>query len=201
MKLVVGLGNPGRRYQGTRHNIGFDVLAATARRLQAGKPRQRFEGEWIETEYSGERLLLLCPLTFMNLSGQSVVAARDFYRLPNADLLVVCDDFQLTLGRLRFRPGGSGGGQKGLEDVVRHCGPDVPRLRLGIGPVPPNWDPADFVLGKFASEQATQVQDLIPRAVQATLDWVALDTAECMNRYNGPPEPRQRPATGDEDRD
>src|SRR6188474_1382937 len=103
MKLVVGLGNPGRKYQGTRHNVGFEVLAAVARSLNAGSVRTRFNGELAEATCDGNRLLLLSPLTFMNLSGKSVQAARDFFQLPNADLLIICDEFQLPLGRLRFR--------------------------------------------------------------------------------------------------
>ncbi len=193
MKLIVGLGNPGRKYEQTRHNIGFEVLAQLARTLAAGSPKQRFEAELVETNHAGQRLLLVCPLTFMNLSGKSVQLARDFYQVANQDILVICDDFALPLGRMRFRPSGSSGGQKGLEDIIRRCGADVPRLRIGIGPVPERWNPADFVLGKFRSEERTQVDTVVPQAVRAALDWLTLGTAECMNRYNAAPKPKDDP--------
>ncbi|MCA9184731.1 MAG: aminoacyl-tRNA hydrolase, partial [Planctomycetales bacterium] len=118
MKLIVGLGNPGRRYEATRHNIGFDVIAELARRYANGNPKTRFQGETIDATWDGRSYLLLLPQTFMNLSGSSVVAARDFYQLEAADILVVCDDFNLPLGQLRLRARGSAGGQKGLADII-----------------------------------------------------------------------------------
>lgn len=186
MKLVVGLGNPGRKYEGTRHNVGFQVLAQVARQLAVSGAKNKFDGEFAEATYQGERVYLLSPLTFMNLSGKSVQQARDFYSLENRDLLVICDDFQLPLARLRFRPSGSAGGQKGLEDVIRRCGSDVPRLRIGIGPVPASWNPADFVLGRFPAEDQSAVESVVRRAAQAVLDWLAHGIQHCMNEYNGP---------------
>ncbi len=134
MKLVVGLGNPGRKYQVTRHNVGFEVLAAMARKYAAGPVRSKFEGEVSEVIQGDCRALLLCPLTYMNRSGLSVCAAYDFYKLELPQLLVVCDDFNLPLGKLRFRPSGSAGGQKGLADIIQRLGSDqFARLRIGIG--------------------------------------------------------------------
>lgn len=185
MKLVVGLGNPGRKYEGTRHNVGFEVLGRVARLLGASAARSKFDGELAEANYQGERVYLLCPLTFMNLSGKSVQQARDFYSLENRDLLIVCDDFQLPLARLRFRPSGSSGGQKGLEDVIRRCGNDVPRLRIGIGPVPANWQVQGFVLGRFTPDERAKINVAIERAAQGVLDWIAHGIETCMNRYNG----------------
>jgi len=147
MKLVVGLGNPGRKYEGTRHNVGFDCLAKLAGRLPAAPVKQKFQGELIEAEIGGERVLLLCPLTYMNLSGGSVLAARDFYKIKENDILVVCDDFHLPLAKLRFRAKGSAGGQKGLADILRRLGTEnIARLRIGIGEPPPQWNVADYVL-------------------------------------------------------
>ena len=158
MKLVVGLGNPGRKYEGTRHNVGFRVVAETARKFAASSPKAAFQGELAEANIAGQRVLLLCPQTFMNLSGGSVLASRDFYKINNDDLLVVCDDFNIPLGRLRMRPKGSAGGQKGLADIIGRLGTDtVSRLRVGVGPVPSGWDAADFVLGKFAKDQQTEI--------------------------------------------
>src|SRR5688572_15713817 len=133
MKLIAGLGNPGRKYEGTRHNIGFAVVADLARRHGAGKPKTAFEGEVVDVDLQGERAVLLCPRTFMNRSGHSVVLARDFYKLSNDELMVVCDDFNLPLASLRIRAKGSSGGQKGLADTIRHLGEEFPRLRVGVG--------------------------------------------------------------------
>lgn len=129
--------------------------------------------------------MLVWPLTWMNLSGSCVLAARDFYKVADADILVVCDDFQLPLGSIRIRGKGSGGGQNGLSDVVRRLGTEaVPRLRVGIGPVPPAWQPADFVLGRFSKEEKSAVEAAIDRAANAVEDWVAVGIEAAMNRYN-----------------
>ena len=115
MKLVVGLGNPGRRYEGTRHNVGFIVVRELAKKYGVGTVKSRFQGETIDADLEGEKALLLTPSTFMNLSGASVLAARDFYKIPLEDMLVVCDDLNLPLAKLRLRAAGSAGGQKGLR--------------------------------------------------------------------------------------
>jgi PTH1 family peptidyl-tRNA hydrolase len=185
MKMVVGLGNPGRRYAGTRHNVGFQVVAEVARRHGAGAARQRFQGELAEVRIGEQTVQLLCPLTYMNASGGSVQPARDFFRIADADLLVVCDDFNLPLARLRMRPRGSAGGQKGLEDVLRRLGTeDIARLRIGIGPVPEQWDVTNFVLGKFTPQQRQEIDPALDRAAQAVADWVRHDIQYCMNQYN-----------------
>jgi len=129
--------------------------------------------------------MLVWPLTWMNLSGSCVLAARDFYKVADTDILVVCDDFQLPLGSIRIRGKGSGGGQNGLSDVVRRLGTEsVPRLRVGIGPVPSGWKPADFVLGRFSKEEKSAVDAAIDRAANAVEDWVAVGIEAAMNRYN-----------------
>ena len=185
MKLVVGLGNPGRKYEGTRHNVGFSVLDELARRGRAGGRKTKFQGEVTEIEHAGHKAILLWPHTFMNLSGTSVLAARDFYKIAGDDLLVVCDDFNLPLTKLRFRPEGSSGGQKGLADVIDRLGTEtVPRLRIGVGPVPPNWDPADFVLSRFTKQEQDIVEPVITRAAEAVEDWLANGIQDCMNKYN-----------------
>jgi peptidyl-tRNA hydrolase, PTH1 family len=185
VKLVVGLGNPGRKYEGTRHNVGFVVLDELARRHQANKPKSNFQGEITETEIRGEKVLLLWPQTFMNLSGGSLLAARDFYKLADNELLVVCDDFNLPLAKLRIRPQGSAGGQKGLSDVIRRVGSEnVPRLRIGVGPVPAGWDGAAFVLGKFTKDETPEIEIAVIQAADAVEDWISRGIQECMNRYN-----------------
>ncbi len=185
MKLIVGLGNPGRAYEGTRHNVGFDVLEILASRAGSPVRRQRFQGETAQATLRGTSVLLLWPLTWMNLSGSSVLAARDFYKIDHADILVICDDFQLPVNTIRLRGSGSGGGQNGLADVLARLGSkDVPRLRIGIGPVASGWKTADFVLGRFAAHERGDVDVVLERAADAVEEWAALGLEAAMNRFN-----------------
>lgn len=184
-KLVVGLGNPGRKYDNTRHNVGFAVVAELARRHGQGPAKEAFKGETVEALLGAERTLLLCPHTFMNRSGSSAILARDFYKLEHVGLLVVCDDFNLPLGKLRLRAGGSAGGQKGLDDIIRAFGTqDVPRLRLGIGQPPPHWEGADFVLGRFDKDERPVAGDMVSRAAEAIELWAREGLQAAMARYN-----------------
>ena len=185
MKIVVGLGNPGRKYAGTRHNVGFEVVADLARRLQLGAPKARFQGDCIEGRLADESLLLLCPTTLMNLSGRSVAAAVAFYQVESDDLLVVCDDFHLPLGKLRFRSKGSAGGQKGLADIIRALGTEgIPRLRVGIGVPPESWDAADFVLSRFRSDEQAAMAEAFGRAAEGILEWIENGLERSMSRFN-----------------
>ncbi|MEC7565388.1 MAG: aminoacyl-tRNA hydrolase [Planctomycetota bacterium] len=185
MKLIVGLGNPGKQYQATRHNIGWQVLALLANRHGQGPPQARFNGEIVQAQINTTKSLLLSPLTYMNASGNSVRPASDFYDLPHDDIVIVCDDINLPLGTLRFRAKGSAGGQKGLKDILQQLGSqEIPRLRIGIGQPPPRWDTADYVLGKFTSDEQVVVQQAVERAGDAIADWVEHDATFCMNKYN-----------------
>jgi PTH1 family peptidyl-tRNA hydrolase len=185
MKLVVGLGNPGKKYEGTRHNVGFRVAARLAEQHATSKPKRAFQGELVEAAIETEKVLLLCPHTLMNLSGGSVLEARDFYKVAHADLLVVSDDINLPLGKLRFRQSGSSGGQRGLQDVIRRLGgDDVPRLRIGVGGPPAGRDAADYVLGRFTKAETPEIEDAIVRAADAVAAWVREGIAVAMNRYN-----------------
>lgn len=185
MKLIVGLGNPGGKYADTRHNVGFHVVEELAKRHGGGVPRAKFQGEIREARIEGQACWLLCPHTYMNHSGRSVLEARDFYKVEAAEILVVCDDFALPLGKLRVRPKGSAGGQKGLDDILRRLGTDeIPRLRIGIGPVPEKWNPADFVLGKFTKEEIPTINESIRRSADAVALWVRDGVQNCMNQYN-----------------
>lgn len=185
MKLIVGLGNPGSKYDGTRHNIGFEVVSELSRQYGAGRPRHDFQGEVLEAEIAGEMARLLRPHTFMNRSGSSVQAARDFFKLDNSAILVIGDDFHLALGKLRFRAKGSSGGQKGLADILRRLGSEeVPRLRLGVGEPPDGWDPADYVLGKFRRDEKDAVAAMVGQAADAVALWVGEGIETAMNRYN-----------------
>jgi len=192
MKLVVGLGNPGRKYEQTRHNIGFDIVRALAVRHGDPPARVKFEGLVQECSIAGEQTLLLLPQTFMNLSGRSVQLALDFYKLPTDALLVVCDDFNLKLGVLRLRTSGSDGGQKGLADTIRQLGTDgFARLRFGIGPVPERWNSEDFVLGKFEAGERDLVNCQLTRSAEALETWIAHGIQRAMNEYNGTEIPQE----------
>ena len=186
MKLVVGLGNPGKRYEQTRHNIGFMAAEKVAAVTSASPSKTRFQGELAEASVGG-KLLILWPQTFMNSSGRSVREACNFYKISPENVLVVCDDLNLVSGRLRFRASGSAGGQNGLADVIRQLGTDqIPRLRIGIGRPPAGWDPADYVLGKFAKDEQVIMEDATELAAKAILDWCERGNDYVMNRYNGP---------------
>ena len=186
IKLVVGLGNPGSKYQGTRHNIGFDLVDRLAQGGSQASFSSKFEGQQAEIEIDYRRVLLLKPETFMNLSGRSVGQAVRFYKLPVTDLLVVCDDLSLPVGKLRLRPGGSDGGQKGLRDIAAQLGTDqFPRLRIGIGENE-GVDAADYVLSRFRSAERNAIDDALILASQAVAVWVTQGIDAAMNRFNGP---------------
>jgi PTH1 family peptidyl-tRNA hydrolase len=186
MKMVVGLGNPGSKYQGTRHNIGFELVDHLARGGTDATFTRKFDGLLGEVEIDFRRVLLLKPETFMNLSGRCVGQAVRFFKLPVTDLLVVCDDLSLPLGKLRLRPGGSDGGQKGLRDITAHLGTDqYPRLRIGIGE---NQDTGavEFVLTRFRLSERPIIDDALILGSQAVAVWVTQGIDAAMNRFNGP---------------
>ena len=188
MKLVAGLGNPGAKYAGTRHNIGFLAVEQVARVNGADAWKEKFDGLAADCWIAGERVALLKPMTFMNRSGAAVRKAFDFHKLEAADVLVVCDDFALPLGRLRLRGSGSAGGQNGLKDVIAQLGTDVvPRLRVGIGEPPPRIDPADFVLSGFRPAEQAEADDAVIAAGLAIEAWASGGLAAAMNRFNGKP--------------
>jgi PTH1 family peptidyl-tRNA hydrolase len=192
MKLVVGLGNPGPKHAGTRHNIGFDVVDYLAAAPGVGKWRSRFEALVTDTVEGAAQVLLMKPDTFMNLSGRAVRAAVDFYKLPAADLLVVCDDIALPLGKLRARAKGSDGGQKGLRSIEQQLATqEYARLRIGVGSPGEHLDAADYVLSRFRPAERTAVGEAIAQAAQAVLLWVKQGIDVCMNRVNGEPKPER----------
>ena len=202
MKLVVGLGNPGPSYAHTRHNAGFLVVDELARRWGVGADRyeRRWDGLTGEAQRGDERVLLLKPQTYMNLSGGSVLALQQFYKLELADLLVICDDVDLPVGRIRLRAGGSGGGQKGLENILlRLVSNDVPRLRIGIGKVPRSVT-SEYVLGRFAPDEQDLIEEALAAAADAAECWLTRGIEAAMNQFNpkrgsaspGEPEPGSR---------
>ncbi len=185
MKLVVGLGNPGSQYKGTRHNVGFDVVAELVRRLIPGKSQSKFQSEIYEAFVGGEKVLLLMPQTYMNRSGDAVQQCVKFYQVGVEDVVVVCDDMNLPAGKLRWRGSGSSGGQKGLADILQKLGSEnVPRLRMGVGRPPGQMDPADWVLSKFRSEEKSDVELMTLTAADSVELWIKEGLVTVMNRYN-----------------
>ena len=185
MKVIVGLGNPGRRYQNTRHNAGFEVLAELARRHDAPKARVQFEAEVTEIAVGENQVLLVAPQTYMNASGRSVARCVRFYQLSLDDVLVVCDDLNLQVGQLRLRASGSAGGQKGLKSIIQSLGTDgFARLRVGIGRPPASFEATDYVLSRFRSAERGVIDEAVVRAGDGVETWVSGGMAEAMNRFN-----------------
>jgi peptidyl-tRNA hydrolase, PTH1 family len=189
MKVIVGLGNPGPKYAGTRHNVGFEVVDYLAAGPGCSPFREKFEAFVAELKEGDETVLLVKPLTFMNLSGRAVRAVLDFYKLPVEQLLVVCDDFNLPLGKLRIRTKGSHGGQNGLRSIQEQLGTDVyARLRIGVGE--PGHDAVDHVLSKFKPGERKAVEEAVATAAQAALVWLRQGAETAMNRFNGGEDPQ-----------
>ncbi len=187
MKLIVGLGNPGSRYFQTRHNVGFDLLNAFADRHFFPPANSKFDGLLTDQIVSSEKVALLAPQTYMNASGRSVRQCVDFYRVEPENVLVLLDDMNLDLGRLRLRGKGSAGGQKGLADIIRHLGTDeIPRLRFGIGRPPGRMDASSFVLQKFTDDERQEVDVSLQDALAGLDLWVSQGLEAAMNEINRP---------------
>jgi PTH1 family peptidyl-tRNA hydrolase len=185
LKAIVGLGNPGPRYKGTRHNIGFDVVDELASRANAGfesAPAEALIARW---RREGDLVLLVKPLTFMNFSGQAVGELARYFKIDVADALVILDEVQLPLGKLRARARGSAGGHNGLKSVIEHLGPDVPRLRIGVGRGDSRRELSDHVLAKFDRDELAEVARMTARAADAAETFVAGGIAPVMNQFNG----------------
>jgi PTH1 family peptidyl-tRNA hydrolase len=186
MKLVVGLGNPGSKYERSRHNVGFEIVDQVARTNAAEPFRSGFDGMISNCLIDGEKVLLLKPMTYMNRSGAAVRKASDFFKIQGEEVLVVCDDFSLPIGQLRFRKSGSAGGQNGLKDVIASLGSDaVPRLRVGIDPPDPRMDPADYVLSGFRPAERQIIDDAVIDAGRAVECWCRSGMQAAMNAFNG----------------
>ena len=197
MKLVVGLGNPGREYVGSRHNVGFEVIDRVAEKLGWIRPgdfdrvaKAKFDGLMFDGAVGraggeSERLILLKPTTYMNLSGRSVQAAMSFYQLEPADLMIVLDELALPCGTIRIRGSGSDGGHNGLRDIQRALGTtQYPRMRVGIDPPPPPVAGRDYVLGRFNAEQRKAIEPALDRAAGAIVTWVDKGISAAMNQFN-----------------
>jgi len=185
MKLVVGLGNPGRRYKDTRHNVGFMVLDRLAAAEGCALDEAACRARLARTRVGKEEVMLAKPQTFMNRSGLSVDEIVGMTGTPLSDMLVVCDDFNLPFGVLRIRRRGRSGGQKGLESIM-NCldSADFPRLRVGIGSPPQGSDAVEYVLQPFPPAQAKQLEDVLVKGCQAVATWIDEGVEAAMNRFN-----------------
>ncbi len=183
--LIAGLGNPGRRYAGNRHNLGFQCLDRLAAAHRLAFDRTMHRARIAAGTIAGQRVVLAKPLTFMNLAGQAVGPLVHWYKVPLDRLLVIYDELDLPLGTIRLRPSGSSGGHKGLTSIIQALGSqDFPRLRVGIGRPPSGWDPADYVLHDFTRDEAATIAGAYDRVTAAVECWLSEGLVAAMNRFN-----------------
>ena len=187
MYLIAGLGNPTREYEKTRHNVGFDTIDVLADRINTDVAERKFKGLYGKGMLGGEKVILLKPQTFMNLSGESVRAAADFYKIPPDHIIVIYDDISLDVGHLRIRTKGSAGGHNGIKNIIAHMGTqEFPRIKIGVGGKPPRMDLADYVLSRFPAEERKIMERAFRDAAEAAGVLIAEGPDAAMNRFNGP---------------
>ena len=187
MYLVVGLGNYPKEYELTRHNIGFMSLDNFAQKYSVSfKTEMKFKADVTSVNFNGEKVFLVKPLTFMNLSGEAIAKIASFYKVDIKNILVVYDDISLDLGKFRFRSNGSDGGHNGIKSIIKNIGSqDFPRLKIGIGPQPQFMKSESFVLQNFSSEQIPVLNKVVLKSVDAIEDYLSFGISEVQNRYNG----------------
>lgn len=185
--LIVGLGNPGPEYAKTRHNIGFRCLDILAQKLGCTVDRGKFQGLYGQASYRGQKIYLLKPLTYMNLSGRSVVQLSAYFQIPPQRIIVLFDDISLEPGRLRVRPSGSAGGHNGIKSIIQELGSqDFPRVKIGVGAKPhPDFDLADWVLSPFTAQEEKALAVSLENGANAALTILEQGTAQAANAYNG----------------
>lgn len=186
MYIIVGLGNPERKYDGTRHNIGFSALTVLADTYGISMDIKKHKAVCGKGVIEGQKVLLAMPQTYMNLSGESVRELVDYYKIdPEQELIVIYDDINLAPGKLRIRPKGSAGGHNGIKNIIAHLGTQVfPRIRVGVGEKPKGWDLADYVLGRYSAEDRKIIDEAQKEAAEAVKMMVMDDIRGAMNRYN-----------------
>lgn len=186
MYVIAGLGNPDKKYEMTRHNIGFRIVDALAEKHGISFGESRHKGLIGKGTINGEKVILVKPLTYMNLSGECLRAVTDYYKTEASECIVVFDDISLEPGKIRIRKKGSAGGHNGIKSIIAHLGTqDFPRLKFGVGDKPKNMDLADHVLGRFGKEDEMIVNDCIATAVEALELMISQGFDEAMNKYNG----------------
>ena len=183
--IVVGLGNPGPKYNNTRHNIGFETLDYSASKHNVSVTRAKFSALYGVWETQGKKVMLLKPQTYMNLSGEAVVQAAKFYKVPAENIIVIFDDVSLDVGKMRIRQKGSAGGHNGIKSIISHIGQEFPRIKMGVGQKPhPDYDLADWVLGRFTDNDKKLLCDRYEDAMQAVQLMISGDCQKAMNLYN-----------------
>ena len=186
MKIIVGLGNPGAKYAGTRHNVGFSVILKLADKYNISLTEKKHKAEFGKGIIEGEKVILAMPQTYMNLSGESVRELMDYYKCDCSDIIVIYDDIDLAVGRLRIREKGSAGGHNGMKNIILHLGSqEFTRIRVGVGQKPKNMDLADYVLSRFGSDEQIVMNEGFDRACEAVAVALAEGTPAAMNRFNG----------------
>ena len=185
MYIIAGLGNPTREYEKTRHNVGFEVIDVLADRLGTTVEEKKFKGCYGRGIIGGQKVLLLKPQTFMNLSGESVRAAADFYKVDPEHIIIVYDDISLDPGQLRIRLKGSAGGHNGIKNIIAHLGTqEFPRIKVGVGAKPPKMDLADYVLSRFGAEEQKIMDEAFGEAAEAAVMMMTTGAERAMNHYN-----------------
>ena len=184
MYIIVGLGNPGDKYEKTRHNVGFNVIDLLAKEYSIDVSKLKHKALIGEGRVGTEKVILVKPMTYMNLSGESLRAIMDFYKLSNEDVLVLYDDISLEVGRIRIREKGSAGGHNGIKSIIAHLGSDIfSRIKIGVGQ--PKSDLVNHVLGKFSKEEREVLEETLKAVVDSVEVIIKTDTKEAMNRFNG----------------
>ena len=186
MFIIAGLGNPDEKYQGTRHNVGFDVVDRLAEKYQIAVDTKKHRALIGKGVIEGQKVLLVKPQTYMNLSGESIRSIVEYYKIdPEEELLVIYDDISLEVGQLRIRRKGSAGGHNGIKNIIANLGSSVfPRIKVGVGEKPPKWDLADYELGHFSKEEQEQMEEGYEHAVCAVKEIVTGNIEAAMNEYN-----------------
>lgn len=186
MYIVAGLGNPTKEYEKTRHNVGFEVIDVLADMLGTTVEEKKFKGCYGRGMIGGEKVLLLKPQTFMNLSGESVRAAADFYKVDTDHIIIIYDDISLDVGQLRIRKKGSAGGHNGIKNIIAHLGTqEFPRIKVGVGDKPKKMDLADYVLSRFSKEDRAVMEDAFKEAAKAVEVMITEGADTAMNQFNG----------------
>jgi len=184
MKMYVGLGNPGKKYENTRHNVGFLTIDAFLKKTDAILDQNKFQASYTKIRIKNNEVLVVKPQTYMNASGEAVRALADYYKIEDKDIIIIYDDIDLPLGKLRLRSSGSGGNHNGIKSVIQHMGTkDINRIRIGVDK-DPLIEQKDYVLGKFKKEEISVMNEAFSKAADALIDYVDMDFDKLMNRYN-----------------
>lgn len=183
MYIIAGLGNPGKEYTGTRHNVGYEALDCLAEKHNVKLNKLKFNSVYGETTINGEKVMLVKPVTYMNRSGIAIDEIMKFYKIPAENLIVIYDDIDIPVGTLRIRPNGSPGTHNGMKSIIQHVGTNFPRIRIGIGRNP-QMDLADYVLQRFSKDDAEKIKPIMEKAIEAAIEIIESNVDMAMQKYN-----------------